>query len=377
MKINPSLTLAITAKAKQMKAQGLNVISLAAGEPDFLPPEEVKQAAIDAINQNFSKYTAASGIIELKQAVVEKLQRENNINYNTENIIITNGGKQALLNAFFALQPGEIIVPKPYWLSYPEQIKATNNIPVFCETDNNQIKADLIAEKITPNTKAIIINSPSNPTGAVIEKSELQRIADLALQHNIKIISDEVYEYFIYDQEHISIASLGEEIKQNTITINAISKSFAVPGWRIGYAAANKEIIKQMSAFQSHATSNPCSIAQKAAIKALESGKNQEIQKKYKQRRDLMTDELKSMGLDVQRPQGAFYCWVKIKDDSLTFCNRLLEESKLAVIPGEPFGSKQHIRLSYAIEQEKIKEAMRRLRGFFDNKFLQNKNMGY
>ncbi|MCK4589690.1 MAG: pyridoxal phosphate-dependent aminotransferase [Nanoarchaeota archaeon] len=376
MKINPSLTLQITAKAKQMKAQGLNVISLAAGEPDFTPPEEVKQAAKQAVDDNFSKYTQASGIPELKQAVVKKLKRDNHIDYTPENIIISNGGKQVLFNALFYLG-GEIIIPTPYWLTYPEQVKMASGQPVFCQTDNNQIKADLIAEKITPNTKAIILNSPNNPTGAVIPRTELQRIADLAVNHKLIIISDEVYEYFTYDQEHISIASLNNEIKNLTLTVNAISKSYGVPGWRIGYGAGSSDLIKEMAAIQGQVTSNPNSIAQKAAVKALELIPDPNIISEYKQRRDLMTDELKSMGLDCPRPQGAFYCWAKINDDSLTFCSRLLEESKLAVIPGEPFGDKNHIRLSYAINQEIIKDAMRRLRGFLDNKFLQNKNMSY
>lgn len=376
MKINPSLTLAITAKAKQMQQQGINVISLAAGEPDFPPPEDVKQAAVEAIKNNFSKYTAASGIPELKQAIIKKLKRDNHINYQEENIIVSDGGKQVLFNALFYLS-GEIIIPTPYWLTYPEQVKMAQGKSIFAETDQNQIKADLLAEKITEKTKAIIINSPNNPTGAVIPRAELQRIADLAINHRINIISDEVYEYFTYDQDHVSIASLNDEIKNLTLTVNALSKSHGIPGWRIGYGAGPKELIKEMISIQGQVTSNPNSIAQKAAVKALESKPTQEIITEFKARRDLMTDELKAMGLDCQRPQGAFYCWAKINDDSMTFCSRVLEEAKVAIIPGEPFGEKNHIRLSYATSQETIREAMRRLRGFLDNKFLQNKNVSY
>ena len=376
MRINPSLTLAITAKAKQMQAQGLNVISLAAGEPDFPPPEDVKQAAVEAVKNNFSKYTAASGIPELKQAIIKKLKRDNHIDCQEENIIVSDGGKQVLFNAIFYLS-GEIIIPTPYWLTYPEQVRMSQGKPIFALTDNNQIKADLLAEKITENTKAIILNSPNNPSGAVIPRAELQRIADLAVNNKIIIISDEVYEYFSYDQEHVSIASLNDEIKNLTLTINSLSKSHGIPGWRIGYGAGPKELIKEMISIQGQVTSNPNSIAQKAAVKALESKPDQKIISEYKNRRDLMTDELKSMGLDCQRPQGAFYCWAKINDDSVNFCNCLLEEAKVAIIPGEPFGNKEYIRLSYAAPQETIKEAMRRLRGFLDNKFLQNKNVSY
>lgn len=377
MKVNPSMTLAITAKAKKMMSEGINVISLAAGEPDTLVPREVKEAAIKAVNENFNRYTPASGIDDLKQAIVQKFKRDNSLEYEKKNVVVSSGGKQSLFNCFFVLSPGEFIVPVPYWLTYPEQIKAVGSKPVFCETDNNEIKADLIGKNISDKTRAVILNSPNNPSGAVAGRAELQRIADLALEKDIWVISDEAYEYFIYDTEHVSIGSLNEEIKNKTLTINTISKSYSVPGWRIGYAAAPEELARQMSALQSHVTSGANSIAQKAAVRALGLGKNPEIQNEYKQRRDLMVDELKGMGLDCQRPQGAFYCWAKIDDDSLNFCSRLLEEAKVAAIPGEPFGAADHVRFSFAVSQENIREAMRRLRGFLDNRFLQNKNVSY
>lgn len=364
MKINPSLTLAITSKAKQMKAQGEDVISLAAGEPDTIVSGAVKEAAISAIENNFNKYTPASGIDELKEAIVQKFKRDNGLNYNKKNIIVSNGGKQVLFNSFFVLGPGEFIIPRPFWLSYPEQVKAVGSKAVFCETEESKIKADLIGEKISQDTKAVVLNSPNNPTGAVIPRAELKRIADLVLDRNIFVISDEVYEYFIYDNEHASIGSLNEEIKKNTITVNAISKSCSVPGWRIGYGAADEEIVRQMSAVQSHITSGANSIAQKAAVEALKLGKNQAVIDEYRKRRDLMVSELNKMGLECPEPKGAFYCWAKINDDSLSFCNRLLEEKKVAVIPGEPFGAKDRIRLSYAVETEKIKDAMKRIEGF-------------
>ncbi|MFC1801395.1 pyridoxal phosphate-dependent aminotransferase [Nanoarchaeota archaeon] len=367
MKVNPSLTLAITSKAKQMKAQGDDVISLAAGEPDTLVPEIVKEAAVFAIGENFNKYTPASGIMELKEAIVQKFKRDNQIGYNVENIMISNGGKQVLFNILFLLG-GEVIVPKPYWLTYPEQIKMAGGKAVFCETENNLVKAELIAEKITSETKAIILNSPNNPTGAVISREELQKIADLAVEKKIYIISDEVYEHFVYDEEHVSIASLNEEIKKLTITVNAISKSFSVPGWRIGYGAGPADLIKEMSAIQSHITSGANSIAQKAAVKALGLGRNEEVVSEYKERRDFMVDSLNKMGLECRRPSGAFYCWAKINGDSLDFCNKLLEEKKVAVIPGEPFGMKDHIRLSYAVSMEKIEEAMKRMSEFVQHR---------
>lgn len=367
MEIKRSLTLAITAKAKQMKEQGIDVISLAAGEPDFDTTEAVKKAAIDAVNENFNKYTPESGIPALKEAIARKLERENKVKYSAENIIVTNGGKQALYNTMLALDRGEIIIPKPYWLTYPEQANIAGQTPVFCETENSQIKADLIADKITGQTKAIIINSPNNPTGAVIPKAELQRIADLALSKNVKIISDEVYEYFVYDTEQHSIASLGEEIKANTIITNSISKSAAVPGWRIGYAAADKELVAKMGAIQSHTTSAPCSITQKAAIKAIDEKPSADKIQEYKKRRDYMVDKLNTMGFHCEKPQGAFYCWAKIGQDSLTFCTELLEKGHVAIIPGEPFGMKEYVRLSYAVPFLNIKKAMERISQHISN----------
>jgi len=364
MKVTPSLTLAITAKARKMKEQGVDVVSLAAGEPDTLPPEPVKDAAIQAVRDNFVQYTAESGISELKEAVVKKFRRDNGLDYKTDNIIVSNGAKQVLFNAIFALGPGDFVVPVPFWLTYPEQIKMANSKTVFCRTENNQFKADLIAEKITKDTKGIILNSPNNPSGAVVSRAELKRIADLALSHKIMVLSDEVYEYFAYDEEHVSIASLGSEIKKKTVTINSLSKSSGVPGWRIGYAGGPVDLIKDMSAIQSHVTSNPCSIAQKAAVKALDFGKNPAVLKEYRERRDLMVEGLNSVGLHCQKPAGAFYCWVKIDGDSMDFCSRLLEQSKVAIIPGEPFGMKDYVRLSYAVPKEKIKEAIKRIKIF-------------
>lgn len=383
--IAPSLTLSITAKAKQMKAQGLDVIGFGAGEPDFNTPNNIENAAINAIRQGLTKYTAASGIDELKRAISNKLKRDNNVNYNTSQIIISTGAKQCLANIFSAiLNPGdEVIVPMPYWVSYPELIKLSDGIPVFPKTEKyNSFKYTLeeLERITTSNTKAIIINSPNNPTGAIYSKLELAAIADFAKEHDLLIISDEIYEKLIYGNEkHISIASLSEDAYNRTIIINGVSKSYAMTGWRIGYAAGNEEIIKLMSNIQSHTTSNPNSIAQYASIEALEGDQSslKMMVEEFSKRKDFMVKKINSIEfLSCIEPEGAFYVMVNIGKilnkkvngevitDSLKFSGILLENENVAVIPGAAFGLDNYVRLSYATSMVNIKEGLGRIEKF-------------
>lgn len=385
MEISPSLTLAITAQAKKMKAQGIDVIGFGAGEPDFNTPENITDAAIDAIKSGKTRYTAASGIIELKEAIVKKLKVDNELNYNTNQIIISTGAKQCLGNAFQAiLNPGdEVIVPSPYWVSYPELIKLADGIPVFVESkeeNNFKLKIEDLKNNITSKTKALVLNSPSNPTGAVYTKSELLKIAEVAKENDLIIISDEIYEKLLYGEEsHISIASLSEDTYNRTIVINGVSKAYAMTGWRIGYAAASEEIIKLMSNIQSHTTSNPNSIAQYASVEALNGDQNKvhTMVAEFKKRRDVMVDKINSIeNLSCRKPEGAFYVMVNISkclnknfngetlNNSLSFAKHILEEEKVAIIPGIAFGCDEFIRLSYATSMENIEKGLNRIERF-------------
>lgn len=385
MQISPSLTLAITAQAKKMKSQGLDVIGFGAGEPDFNTPENIVEVAIDAIKSGKTRYTAASGIIELKEAIVEKFKVDNGLNYKTSQIIISTGAKQCLGNAFQAiLNPGdEVIVPSPYWVSYPELIKLADGIPVFvdCSEENNfKLKIEDLKNNINNKTKALVLNSPSNPTGAVYTKEELLEIAEVAKTNDLIIISDEIYEKLLYgEKEHISIASLSDDAYNRTIVINGVSKAYAMTGWRIGYAAGSEEVIKLMSNIQSHTTSNPNSIAQYASVEALK-GDQEKVQamvEEFKNRRDFMVNRINSIeNLSCKKPEGAFYVMVNISKcldktfkgeilkDSLTFAKYLLEEEKVAVIPGIAFGVDEFIRLSYATSMKNIEEGLNRLESF-------------
>jgi aspartate aminotransferase len=383
--ISPSLTLAITAKAKKMKAEGIDVIGFGAGEPDFNTPDNIQNAAIDAIKTGKTRYTAASGIIELKEAICEKFKNDNNLDYTTSQIIISTGAKQCLANTFQAiLNPGEeVIVAVPYWVSYPELIKLADGVPVFVKTtEENHFKYSIedLKNAITKNTKAILLNSPNNPTGTVYDEEELKAIAEIAKEHDLIIISDEIYEKLLYGEEkHISIASISEDAYNRTIVINGVSKSYAMTGWRIGYAAAKEEIVKLMSNIQSHTTSNPNSIAQYASLEAL-TGEQEDVKlmiKEFKRRRDFMVDRVNSIDkLSCIMPKGAFYVMVNISKilgttidgevikDSLDFSRVLLEKEKVAVIPGAAFGVDEYVRLSYATSMENIKEGLNRIENF-------------
>ena len=372
--IKPSATLAITAQAKALKAKGEDVVVFGAGEHDFNPPENVKAKAIEAVKENVKAYTPTPGLPQLRQAIAKKFERDNHIPYETSEVMASNGGKHVLYNAFQALldKGDEVIVPLPYWVSYTEQIHLAQGQVVLCPTDENlKLTADLVEEKISDKTKALLVNSPNNPSGAVIEKPELKRIAELCLERKVFLISDEVYEYFVYDgKEHFSPASLGEEFKQNTLTVNAISKSFAVSGWRLGYGGGPEELVKAMTALQSHATSNPCSLAQMAAVEGLEKEFKgmKEIVKEFDQRRQTMVKRLNEMNsVHCRKPEGAFYCYPDISSSGLEsqeFCRQLLEKEKVAVIPGDAFGTEGFVRVSYALNLDEINKGMDRMEKF-------------
>ena len=381
--ISPSMTLAIDAKAKQMQAEGIDVIGFGAGEPDFDTPDFIKQAAIKAINDGFTKYTPASGTLELKKAVCQKLKQDNDLNYDASQILISCGAKHSLFNAIFTLcDDGEkVIIPAPYWVSYEELVKMAGATPVILndlpEENGFKLTAQRLREAITPKTKMIILNSPCNPTGAVYEKQELEELAEVIVEHKIFVISDEIYEKIIYDgKKHYSIAALHPEIADLTIVINGVSKSYAMTGWRIGYAAGPKKIIAAMSNVQSHATSNPTSIAQKAALAAISGPQHciTEMVAAFDRRRKYIIERLNSIeGISCPMPHGAFYVFPNVSElcgksfngkpitDSFALTEFLLNEARVAVVPGDAFGAPGYLRLSYAASDQNIKNGLDRI----------------
>lgn len=387
--ISPSPTLAIDSKFKEMKANGEDVVGFGAGEPDFDTPQHIKNAAIEAINAGFTKYTPAAGTIALRKAVADKFLRDNGLSYDVQNIVISNGAKHSLVNAFMAIcNPGdEVIVPAPFWVSYTEMIKLADGVPVVItasEDNNFKVSVEDLEKAVTPKTKALVLNSPSNPTGMVYTKEELKAIADFAVKHNIYVISDEIYEKLIYEGEHISIASFNDKIKNLTIVINGVSKTYAMTGWRIGFAAANAKIAKAMANIQSHAASNPNSIAQAATVAALEGGEDEveEMKRHFKQRRDFMVDEINSIeGVSCKKPQGAFYIMMNISEligkeyygkvinNADDFAELFLNIAQVAVVPGTGFGADKYVRWSYATSMENITEGLNRLKKFLDKKY--------
>ncbi len=380
--VKPSSTLAITAKAKALRAEGRDIVGFGAGEPDFATPSNICDAAIKAINDGFTKYTPASGITDLKKAVCAKFEKFNHLHYDPDQIIICNGGKHALTNIFDAIiNPGdEVIIPAPYWLSYPEMVKLSDGKPVFVYSTAEQgykVTADLIREAVTDKTKALVLNTPNNPTGMVYSRKDLEEIAALAVEKDFYVVADEMYEALIYTgEDHVSIASLGDEIYKRTITCSGLSKSYAMTGWRVGYAGAPIEITKRMSAMQSHATSNVNSIAQKAALEAL-TGPTDEMEKmkaEFDRRRQYMYKRLCAMPhLSCLEPEGAFYAFVdasevcelsykgKKIENAAGLAAILLDEFDTAVIPCQDFGYPKHIRLSYAISMEQIEKGLDRI----------------
>ncbi|MBP3336783.1 MAG: pyridoxal phosphate-dependent aminotransferase [Clostridia bacterium] len=385
--INPSSTLAIDAKFKAMKAEGIDVVGFGAGEPDFDTPEYIKQAAIKAIMEGKTKYTPASGIVELKKAICEKFKNENGLTFAPEQIVVSNGAKHSLINAFQAiLNPGdEVIIPAPFWVSYPEMVRLADGCPKYIYTkEENGFKftAEELKNAITDKTRALVLNSPSNPTGMVYTESELNEIADVCVERNIYVISDEIYEHLIYEGKHVSIASFNEQIKDLTIIINGVSKTYAMTGWRIGYTASNAKIAKVMANVQSHASSNPNTIAQWATVAALSGGKEEiaTMKKAFSERRDYMVERINSIdGVSCLKPNGAFYVLMnisKIKGRTISgvkietsddFANALLENAKVALVPCSGFGNDDFVRWSYATSMENIKMGLDRLEAFLNN----------
>lgn len=380
--VKPSPTLAIDAKAKSLKASGVDVISFGVGEPDFDTPENIKEAAIKAIRSGFTKYTPVGGTDELKTAIIEKLKKDNGLIYEKNEIIVSCGAKHCLYNIAEALYDAgdEVIVPAPYWVSYPDQIVLNSAAPVIVKTDEGnafKITPEILEANLSKKTKALILNSPSNPTGLAYDRKSLEAIAEIAVKHDFYIISDEIYEKLIYDGfEHVSIASLSDEIKQRTIVVNGISKSYAMTGWRIGFAAGPKDIINAMTNIQSQSTSNPTSISQKAAVEAL-TGTQDFISKmvsEFDKRRKYMVERLNSIkGVSCIKPVGAFYAFPNISSyygrsfkgnsikSSMNLSAYLLDEAKVAVVPGAAFGDDRYIRLSYATSMENIQKGLDRI----------------
>ncbi len=375
--IKASPTLSVTSKAKALKAKGENIINFAGGEPDFDTPEHIKEAAIKAIKEGYTKYTPSSGAPFLIDAIIDKFKTDNNLEYNKNQIVVSCGAKHSLFNLMQVLcdEGDEVIIPSPYWVSYPEIVKFAESTPVVIktvQTNNFKLKADILEKYITHKTKLLILNSPSNPTGTVYNRKELEEIARVAVNRKIYVISDEIYEKIIYDDnEHISIASLGEDIYNLTITVNGVSKAYSMTGWRIGYLGANEEIAIKVKNLQSHSTSNPTSISQKAAYCALTSDQNtvSEMVNEFDRRRKEIVKGLNSIrGFSTNEPQGSFYCFCNIKETGLTsmeLSNKLLDEVRVAVIPGVAFGDDNFIRVSFACSFDEIEEGISRMKKLF------------
>lgn len=373
----PSPTLAITAQAKRMQAQGIDVVGFGAGEPDFDTPEPIKEAAIAALRNGVTKYTASGGTDELRQAICDKLLRDNGLSYTPRQVLVSVGAKHTLFNIMQAvLDPGdEAIIPAPYWVSYPEQVKLAGGQPVFVEApeaEGFRVTAAAIARAITTKTRILILNSPSNPTGAAIRADELRRIADLAVERDLLVVSDEIYEKLTYDGlKHVSIASLGEAICRRTLTVNGFSKAYSMTGWRLGYVAGDAEIVAAMGRIQDQSTSNATSFAQAGGVAALTGPQEAVAQMAaaFEQRRNVIVDRLNAVpGMHCLKPDGAFYVFPNVSGlfsdrvpDSDALSEYLLAEAKVAVVPGSGFGAPQHIRLSYATSMELIEKGLDRI----------------
>jgi len=385
--ISPSLTLSIDAKAKQMSSEGVDVAGFGAGEPDFGTPKFILDAAKEAIDKGLTKYTPVAGILQLKQAICRKFKQDNQLSYEPDQIIVSNGAKHSLYNIFQAiLNPGdEVLIPSPYWLSYPEMVRMADGVPVFIESkESKKFKPspEDISKSITKRTKALIINSPNNPTGSTYSETELRQIAEVSVANNLLVISDEIYEELLYDDaKHHSIASFGKEIYDLTLTVNGMSKSYAMTGWRIGYVAAGREIIDIMTNIQSHSTSNPNSIAQYAACAALNGTKEEvcRMRDEFGARRDYMVERINKMPLvSCVLPKGAFYVMMNIHrlfgssingkkiTGSLGFSEALLDMAKVAVVPGIVFGAEGYVRLSYATSLKNITKGLDRIMSFIE-----------
>lgn len=377
-KIKPSPTLAIDSKAKALRAAGKDIVNFGVGEPDFDTPDNIKEAAIKAIRDGFTKYTPVGGIAPLKEAIVAKFKTDNGLEYSKDEVIVSCGAKHSLYNIAQALYgPGdEVLIAAPYWVSYPDQVLLNDAEPVIVKTDEKDsfiLRPEVLEAHITQKTKALILNSPSNPTGLAYSRKSLEAIADVALRHGLYVISDEIYEKLLYDgTEHTSIASLSGEMKEKTIVVNGLSKSYAMTGWRIGYAAGPKEIIKAMTNIQSQSTSNPTSIAQMAALEALRGPQDfiPRMREEFDRRRKYLIVELNSIpGISCLTPTGAFYAFPNISKlyggkvkNSSELALYLLEEAGVALVPGDAFGNDNHVRISYATSMEDIKKAVERIK---------------
>ena len=371
-KVAPSATLAITAQAKAMRAQGTDVLNLAGGEPDFDTPDFIKKAAQAALDKGLTKYTPTAGHPKLREAAAGWLKSEIGVDYTSKEVIINTGAKQSLYNALQVIcEPGdEVLIPSPYWVSYPEMATLAGAKPVFVETtaaDGFRLNPQAVEQALTPKSRVLILNSPSNPTGAMISKENLQTLAQLAESKKLTIISDEIYSRLTYGQKHVSIASLSSTARNQTLVVNGVSKSYSMTGWRIGFCAGPEETIKAMSRLQDHATSCASSISQQAAIAALtgDQGCVETMRKTFESRRALLTSGLNKIeGLTTIEPDGAFYCFMGVEALGLTaadFAKRLLEEKHVAAIPGEGFGTDKYLRLSFSTSDEALKDGIQRI----------------
>jgi len=368
-----SSTLAITAKVKELKSKGVDVINFAAGEPDFDTPDFIKKAGILAIEKGFTKYTPSTGTLDLKEAIARRFLKDNNLQYKPSQIVVSCGAKHNIFNLVQVLvdEGDEVIYSSPYWVSYPEMVKVAGGTSKIIATDiktNFKITGEQFKRAVTKNSRVLILNSPSNPTGMIYTKKELQDIAEICVKHNIFVISDEIYEKLVYTNEpYVSIASLGTDIYNLTATVNGVSKSFSMTGWRIGYCGAPQEVVEYIQKFQDHTTSNPTSISQMAALAALNASEESivKMREEFSRRCDAMCSYLEKIpAISFSRPQGAFYVFCNISKlglDSMTIAKRILEEVNVAVIPGEGFGADQYIRLSFATSMEQIKEGTQRI----------------
>ena len=374
--LSPSLTLSIDSKAKAMKAEGIDVCGFGAGEPDFDTPEHIKAAAIAALESGFTKYTPSAGLPELRQAISEKLEADNQLSYRPSQVVVSSGAKHSCYNAILATcQPGdEVLIPSPYWVSYPDMVRLAGAEPVIVQTSERhgwKMRASDFENAMTPRTKMVILNSPGNPTGAVYTREELEGIVEVAAEEDIYILSDEIYEKLVYDDvKHVSIASLSKEAYDLTITVNGFSKAYAMTGWRLGYLAAPEAVAKAVDNIQSHSTSNPCSFAQKGAVAALKGDQQAlaDMRDEFSMRRDYMYDRItKIPNITAVKPQGAFYILVNVSQlglSSQNFADRLLSKANVAVVPGAAFGDDRTVRLSYATSIDIIKKGLDRFQDF-------------
>lgn len=372
-RVSPSLTLAIAAQAKAMKAEGFDVCSFSAGEPDFETPLHIRNAAAQALAEGKTRYGPAAGEPALREAIAQKLRNDNNLDYQAANVLVTNGGKQSLYNLMqVLLDPGdEVIIPAPYWLSYPEMVKLAGGVPVIVETsvsDGFKLQPQQLADAITPRTKLLVLNSPSNPTGMVYRPEELEALAPLIASHDFWVVSDEIYEKILYDgAEHRSIGSFGQACFDRTLISNGFAKAYSMTGWRVGYLAGPAELIAAAASLQSHSTSNVCTFAQYGAIAALEGSQDcvAEMLAAFTERRQVILEGINQIpGLSCPTPDGAFYAFVDISStglDSMTYCRQLLEQHQVAAVPGIAFGDDRSIRLSYATDRTTIEKGLDRL----------------